>query len=101
MALHVGADGGLPADAVNMPPVKRRRRASVDDSAAFVCTVEGCGMSFRKKFQLKSHTVTHTGVKPFACTVVDCGKSFMTAARLAAHTKLHGNQGDVCVDVCL
>lgn len=57
---------------------KRERR--------FVCTSEGCGKSFAKKWNLNAHERLHTGNKPFACRL-GCGEHYMWMSSLKSHER--------------
>ena len=70
-------------------PYKRngsRGYSKQDKERRFYCQSEGCGKSFRKKWNLKAHQRLHSGRKPFKCGR-GCGESFMWQSSRTAHEK--------------
>lgn len=57
---------------------KRERR--------FVCTADGCGKSFAKKWNLQAHERLHSGHKPFECRI-GCGERYMWISSLKSHER--------------
>ncbi|OQS06003.1 hypothetical protein THRCLA_01926 [Thraustotheca clavata] len=62
---------------------------SDEDQRRFVCTVEGCGKRFKRKFTLQEHEKTHSGIRPYACPVPGCNRHFSTSGNLSRHTFTH------------
>ncbi|XP_025116073.1 zinc finger protein 341-like isoform X3 [Pomacea canaliculata] len=48
---------------------------------------EGCNKEFNRPDKLKSHIITHSGIKPFKCSV--CGKGFSRRPHLMEHERGH------------
>ena len=46
-----------------------------------------CGKSFKKHWQLKSHSFEHTGVLPFKCREAGCDRAFLFRSHLRRHVK--------------
>lgn len=61
------------------------------NNTAFLCPVEGCGMSFRRRFNLKGHLRSHREERPYVCTWPECGKSFARQHDCKRHEALHLN----------
>ncbi|ORY89443.1 hypothetical protein BCR35DRAFT_300630 [Leucosporidium creatinivorum] len=57
------------------------------DGKMHVCTVQGCGASFKKLEHAQRHERTHTQVRPYACS--HCGKTFARQDTLNRHVRLH------------
>lgn len=55
----------------------------------FKCDYPNCPWSFYTYFKLKRHKETHLKKKNFLCTVPDCNRSFTTIYNLNSHVKLH------------
>lgn len=55
----------------------------------FSCTEPGCGKSFYRKFTLKEHAKTHTGIKPYVCKFEGCTSKFSTSGNLSRHKHTH------------
>ncbi|KAI8610471.1 hypothetical protein BC830DRAFT_1069815, partial [Chytriomyces sp. MP71] len=58
----------------------------------YQCTYPNCHKSFAQPAGLRSHTVTHTGVRDFVCNFEDCDKSYTTNNRLKVHMRSHTNE---------
>lgn len=78
------------AEPQRLPPQKRFKRARQNE---FKC--EHCSKVYTKRYNLKSHLLTHATDRPYKCN--DCGIGF---ARLSDHTrhmsKHTGEKGYVC-----
>lgn len=57
-------------------------------------TCEVCSKVFRKKFNLKSHMVTHSDERKFRCSL--CDLSFARANDRDRHEKIHEEPGFIC-----
>ena len=49
--------------------------------------VAGCPKEFNRADKLKSHIITHSGIKPFKCSV--CGKGFSRRPHMLEHERGH------------
>mmetsp|Transcript_8835 Transcript_8835/g.27994 ORF Transcript_8835/g.27994 Transcript_8835/m.27994 type:complete len:269 (+) Transcript_8835:48-854(+) len=58
------------------------------DSAAYLCTLEGCGKAFADAASLRKHMHTH-GEKQYVCQVEGCGKRFLDSSKLKRHSLTH------------
>eukprot|EP00357_Protocruzia_adherens_P033665 CAMPEP_0114984026 /NCGR_PEP_ID=MMETSP0216-20121206/7039_1 /TAXON_ID=223996 /ORGANISM="Protocruzia adherens, Strain Boccale" /LENGTH=317 /DNA_ID=CAMNT_0002346099 /DNA_START=156 /DNA_END=1109 /DNA_ORIENTATION=+ len=65
----------------------KRHMLSHLDVKKYQC--EYCAKRFVLKQYLKEHTYIHTGEKPYACPFEGCGKSFRQACKLSLHKKNH------------
>uniref|UniRef100_A0AAR2J591 C2H2-type domain-containing protein n=1 Tax=Pygocentrus nattereri TaxID=42514 RepID=A0AAR2J591_PYGNA len=63
---------------------------------AFCC--EHCGKGFRRGTHLKTHLLTHTGVKPFECDL--CPKKFTLKGSLKAHRLTHTGEKSFVCNIC-
>ncbi|KAJ8667866.1 hypothetical protein QAD02_009529 [Eretmocerus hayati] len=63
----------------------------------FVCEV--CHKMFSSSFSLKSHVLTHTGVRSHRCNV--CGESYLLQSLLDAHVKTHHCEKPFPCGICL
>jgi Zinc finger, C2H2 type len=70
----------------------RRRK----QDANFTCTVPGCGSTFTRGFNLKSHLRSHFEEKPYKCRWSGCGKSFARQYDCQRHEQLHDNWSFEC-----
>lgn len=74
--------------------------AKANESRGFKCAE--CGRICTTRKLLKSHLLTHSGVKSFVCNV--CGKAFKRNYERTAHMRSHGKptfQCDVCAKMFL
>jgi uncharacterized Zn-finger protein len=67
---------------LNSPPLHESQSQSQSESC-FKCPFENCNKSFSKKPNLKSHLVSHSGVRPYGCQ--QCGMPFMRKHDLKRH----------------
>ncbi|KAI9137692.1 A designed zinc finger protein bound To Dna, partial [Paraphysoderma sedebokerense] len=57
-----------------------------------------CSQSFTRFQNLKSHYMTHTGVRPYTCT--ECGLAFSRQHDLKRHERLHTGVKPYKCDIC-
>ena len=57
-----------------------------------------CGKSFTQKAHLTSHMRVHSGERPYKCTV--CQKDFTQQAHLQRHMRTHNQERPYTCDVC-
>ncbi|KAJ8670392.1 hypothetical protein QAD02_001651 [Eretmocerus hayati] len=55
----------------------------------FKCDHDGCSWAFYTEFKLKRHKETHLKKKDFKCLVPGCERRFTTIYNLTSHQKLH------------
>lgn len=69
--------------------LKKHMVLHLDDSRQFKCTFEGCNKTFRKKFTLQNHMLTHDNGsnKPITCHIENCNKSFIQINELKRHLR--------------
>ncbi|KAM0791384.1 hypothetical protein ACM66B_005849 [Microbotryomycetes sp. NB124-2] len=73
--------------AISLPEVTTLRKDFKDGARVHVCTVPGCGASFRKLEHATRHSRTHTQIRPYTCST--CSKSFARQDTLNRHCRLH------------
>jgi len=60
----------------------------LDGSTTFkTYSCSSCDKSFKKHWQLKTHSYDHTGILPFKCKENDCERSFLYRSHLRRHVK--------------
>lgn len=57
--------------------------------ANFLCSIPGCGSTFIRRSNLKTHMRSHNKGKPFQCKWPGCGKGFARANDCKRHEYLH------------
>jgi len=62
-------------------PSRKRQRQAME------CRCPSCLKTFSRRYNLKSHLITHGGEQPFACGV--CGKAFARVNDLRRHDRTH------------
>mmetsp|Transcript_3288 Transcript_3288/g.10061 ORF Transcript_3288/g.10061 Transcript_3288/m.10061 type:complete len:226 (+) Transcript_3288:190-867(+) len=67
-------------------------RQQLENQAALICPVEGCGKVFAAAPGLREHQRLHLGDAPYACPVPGCGRSFKWRSSAAMHKKSHAFQ---------
>ncbi|XP_041082648.1 zinc finger protein 574 [Polyodon spathula] len=77
-----GADPSLPAQD---SPEEEAGAAASKRGAPHPCP--HCGKTFRRRYHLRTHLVTHTGEKRYGCEA--CGKAFSCQSNLARHRVTH------------
>ncbi|XP_077482217.1 uncharacterized protein LOC144092924 [Stigmatopora argus] len=63
-----------------------------------LCKCSHCWKTFRNKYILKTHMVTHAELRPFSCSV--CGKTFTQKGSLKIHTRIHTGEKPFPCAVC-
>lgn len=57
--------------------------------ALHICSYDGCGASFKRRYRLDIHVRTHTGERPFICSHSGCGKQYVRKQHLVRHERSH------------
>ncbi|KAH3676254.1 hypothetical protein WICMUC_002131 [Wickerhamomyces mucosus] len=55
----------------------------------FICNYDGCGKTFTRRYNVRSHVQTHLSDRPFVCDHEDCNKAFVRQHDLTRHKKIH------------
>ncbi|KAF9138805.1 hypothetical protein BGX30_008736 [Mortierella sp. GBA39] len=79
-------DGNTKSKGAYKPPVNK-----------FICKLPGCGRTFSRQFNLKSHGMTHETLRPYPCD--QCDKTFARIHDRDRHLKSHHEKAHFCV-VC-
>lgn len=53
----------------------------------FLCGI--CGAFFTNNRAFKSHSLSHTDIKPYPCSFPDCGKRFRCSSKQKIHERVH------------
>ncbi|XP_012258776.2 uncharacterized protein LOC105687579 [Athalia rosae] len=61
----------------------------------FKCDFKGCAWAFYSEFKLKRHKETHLKRKDYICEVENCGRRFTTIYNLLTHKKLHNRPSKI------
>ncbi|XP_077594851.1 uncharacterized protein LOC144211448 isoform X2 [Stigmatopora nigra] len=63
-----------------------------------LCKCSHCWKTFRNKYILKTHMMTHAELRPFSCSI--CGKTFTQKGSLKIHTRIHTGEKPFLCLVC-
>ncbi|KAI9338779.1 hypothetical protein BDR26DRAFT_862761 [Obelidium mucronatum] len=85
---HIGAEATLEAASTNTSRPRLRPRAAKPGRHA--CPHPACGKTFAASGTLRTHLLTHTGVRNFACTL--CPATYTTSGRLTIHLRDHSGE---------
>lgn len=100
--LVVSAEVSSAMAALRQSARPRNPRPKNNMARKFICTHPNCGKRFNRRFTLKEHMKTHTGVKPYKCDYKNCNSRFSTSGNLSRHKLTHsGEKHFVCtVPMC-
>ncbi|KAJ3191199.1 hypothetical protein HK101_007995 [Irineochytrium annulatum] len=92
------AAGGGAAMMVDEDGVQRVIKVSGNGGGIHSCTFEGCGKTFSRPHNLKSHMKTHTDERPFGCQF--CSQRFRRNHDLKRHERLHTDDRPYVCEGC-
>ncbi|KII74449.1 Early growth response protein 1 [Thelohanellus kitauei] len=69
-----------------------------NEGKLYICQYDGCGVSIKRKDDLKRHMRKHTGIKPFTC--IDCEKKFSRKDHFHSHRRTHTNERPFKCEKC-
>ncbi|ORX88233.1 hypothetical protein BCR32DRAFT_197157, partial [Anaeromyces robustus] len=78
-------------------PIKRIQPSS-NDGPLLKCPEPNCNKVFTRAYNLKSHQLSHSGVRPFKCKT--CQTSFVRKHDLKRHERLHTGVKPYVCSVC-
>ena len=62
----------------------------------FECLYPGCGKTFKRRYNIRSHIQTHLEDRPYACDFEGCDKAFVRNHDLVRHKKSHFEKMYAC-----
>ena len=74
------------------------RRFMLEGLVVICFVFPGCMKEFNRPDKLKSHIISHSGIKPYKCPV--CGKAFSRRPHMLEHERYHRNDYKFRCDAC-
>ncbi|CEP63208.1 C2H2-type zinc finger protein LALA0_S07e04896g [Lachancea lanzarotensis] len=63
---------------------------------SFKCLYPGCGKTFKRRYNIRSHIQTHLEDRPYICDYEGCDKAFVRNHDLVRHKKIHAEKSFTC-----
>ncbi|SCU87034.1 LAFA_0E04302g1_1 [Lachancea sp. 'fantastica'] len=79
-----------------LPPGEIDRYVQELSDKSFECLYPGCGKTFRRRYNIRSHIQTHLEDRPYICDYEGCDKAFVRNHDLVRHKKIHAEKSFAC-----
>ncbi|KAJ3147543.1 hypothetical protein HDU86_007941 [Geranomyces michiganensis] len=78
-----------PQSEISTPGSERKTKRRSRDNMIYPCTIQGCGKTFTRKYNLQTHVGTHNPDRPRPFRCPHCNKRFLREHDLERHSTVH------------